>query len=133
MKKNLLNLTLLVGGLLGSAVGIHAETLRIVVPFAFIASGTKLPAGEYSISEMPGNPTVLFIAGSTPRARAMVFARMTAMSGTTASRPVVFENEGSEGMVLVSVRTPDAWFELSTPASRTNLATNSTAVPVNAK
>jgi hypothetical protein len=119
--KNLLNLTALASGLLASSLGAHAESLRVRVPFAFTASGTKLPAGEYSIREVAGNPTILLIQGSN--ARAMVFARVIA-SGATTSRPVIFEDEGSEGMVLVSVRTSDALFELSTSAIRTNLAKN---------
>src|SRR5712692_7411390 len=102
MKKNLLNLTLLVAGVLASAAGVRAETLRIRVPFAFSAGGKKLPAGEYSVSEMAGNPAVLLISGSSPGSRTMVFARMATAGGTSARLPVVFEHEGSEGMVLVS-------------------------------
>jgi len=119
MKKNLMNLSL-VGGMLAASVGAHAESLRIRVPFAFTASGAKLPAGEYSITEMAGNSTVLLINGSG--ARAMVFARMKASGRGAAGLPVIFEDEGSEGMALVGVRMADASFELSSPAVHANLA-----------
>jgi len=120
--KNLLNMTLLVGGLLGSSAGIHAEALRVRVPFAFTASGTKLPAGEYSITEIAGSPTVLLIRGDG--ARALVFARASGVA-SDGGLPVTFE-EGSAGMTLVSVRTAGSAFELSNPVSRTNLAANPT-------
>ncbi len=131
MTKNLLNLTLLASGLL-TAAGAHAESLRVRIPFAFTASGTKLPAGEYSIREMSGNPTVLLIAGSGPGARAMVFARVTGRAVTTGN-PLIFEDEGSDGMVLVNVRTSEAWFELGTPKPRTSLASNPSSVAADLK
>ncbi len=121
MTTNLLNLTFLASGRLAASAGAHAESLRARIPFAFTASGTKLPPGEYSIHEMVGNPAVLLIAGSGPGARAMIFARVTVPGATTGS-PLIFEDQGSDGMVLVNVRTSDAWFELGTPKPRTSLA-----------
>ena len=125
MKKTLLHSTLLaaaaVTAVSSTAAGAHAESLHVRIPFAFTASGNKLPAGDYTISEMTGNPAVLLIAGSSPGSRAMVFAR-TAAPPASASHPVIFANEGSSGMVMLSVMTATGAYELSALPPRTTLA-----------
>jgi hypothetical protein len=120
VKKNLMNATLLVAGLIAPVVGVHAESLHMHVPFAFTASGTALPAGDYSITEVQGHPTVLLIAATNSSVRAMVFARQSTETG---SGSVKFVDRGEEEPALATVKTPTGSFELSIPApSRTSLA-----------
>jgi len=96
--------TILFGGLLALATSLSAESMiRVDVPFTFVAGGTIMPAGAYTIEE-PVMHGVLLLRGSQPNSTAMV---LTVNGGpTTATRAgVTFSRRGSD-VVLSTVTIP---------------------------
>jgi hypothetical protein len=60
--------TLMCATLLASSLVARAETLHVHLAVGFPATGTYLPAGDYSIARVTGSPSMLFIEGEGLRA-----------------------------------------------------------------
>ena len=99
-----------IAALLTCAFALHAESLVTMhAPFAFVASGKILPAGDYRVQ--PLAPGVLLIAGEDSGSRVLALATVSAGSSTPA---VVFDSTGPEP-VLTSVTTSAGTWRLSGP------------------
>lgn len=88
MKKTFLKLALGVGALCVLAAPTFAETftVKVTVPFAFMAGSAELPAGAYSIAPLAGFGSVLLIEGAN--AKVIVMSQMAdaaAPNGTSVS------------------------------------------------
>jgi hypothetical protein len=101
----LLKTTLLFGGLLALAMSLSAETalVNVNVPFAFVAGGKAMPAGQYTIGE-PSNAGILLIRGNQPNSTAMVLALNAGPSGSNHAG-VTFSRRGST-VVMSTVDIP---------------------------
>jgi hypothetical protein len=53
---------LLVFGVASASAQVH-DRLNFSTPFPFIAAGTELPAGSYSVAQVPGAPAILELTG----------------------------------------------------------------------
>src|SRR5262249_52729390 len=95
MTTRFLNSILLTAASLSCALTAHAEALHASVPFAFTVNGHKLPAGNYSISEVSGHTGVLLFAESGSGAKTMVFARISSNLAPPSSTPMIFVEQGS--------------------------------------
>ena len=114
--------TLLFGGLLALAMSLNAESamIRVNVPFAFVAGGTVMPAGAYTIEE-PSIQGVLLLRGNQPNSTAMVLA-VNGGPSNTAQAGVTFTHKGSE-VILSTVTVPGgSSYSLVGPASASVLA-----------
>ena len=60
--------TIMCATLLASSFVANAESLHIHLSAGFPATGTYLPAGDYSISTVTGSPSMLLIEGEGLRA-----------------------------------------------------------------
>jgi len=117
MKTNLLKSALLAASLLGAVSSASAETLHARIPFGFSAGGKDMPAGAYSISTIPGAPTVLLFENETTKMQAIVFARSSPGALAKPESPLMFTS--SDRTELANIVT-DGWtYELSVcPASK---------------
>ena|ERR1700716_785305 len=77
----------------GSASVARADEEQVVahVPFAFIAGGSRLPAGDYIVTERPGDPGVISIASADGRLSVFVLTIPSSSSETPAKAELVFE------------------------------------------
>ena len=110
MKKNLVRSVVL---LAVSCVSGFAEEVRIRanIPFAFGVAGTTMPAGEYTITPLPGFGSVLLFRGESSGARALVMAQsMDTTEGLGSS--LVF-TMGTETAMLTKVKGPGRTFEVN--------------------
>ncbi len=73
--------TLLIGTILTAGLGLHAETLKLTVPFAFTAGGKTLPAGSYTMNADSG---LLMIQGASETVSVIV-TRDAMVPGKTAA------------------------------------------------
>jgi hypothetical protein len=98
----LLKTTLLFGGLLALAMSLSAETalINVNVPFAFVAGGKTMPAGQYTIGE-PSSGGILLIRGNQPNATALVLA-VNAGPSSNNHAGVTFSRRGSRGRQLLA-------------------------------
>ncbi|MEO8098969.1 MAG: hypothetical protein ABI811_14800 [Acidobacteriota bacterium] len=105
--------TLTVAAFLLSSLVASAETLHVNIPFAFTATGTALPAGEYTISTMKTIMPMLFIEGSGMKT--FVFGRIVPVSLTGgATKPaLLFEKDA-----LIGITNSAQTIELSSTSSR---------------
>jgi len=120
--------TLLFGGLLALATSLSAESalLNVNVPFAFVAGGSVMPAGTYTIEE-PTMHGVLLLRGTQPNSTAMVLAVNGGPSNSTHAG-VTFSRHGSE-VVLSTVVVPGGpTYSLIAPEHKT-AAVVSVALP----
>ncbi len=116
--------TLLFGGLLALATSMNAESalINVNVPFAFVAGGTVMPAGAYTIEE-PSVHGVLLLRGTQPNSTAMVLAVNGGPSNTTHAG-VTFSRRGS-AVVLSTVVVPGgSSYSLIAPEHNTAAAVN---------
>jgi hypothetical protein len=114
--------TLLFGGLLALATSLSAESalMNVTVPFTFVAGGTVMPAGNYTI-EQPAIHGVLLLRGGQPNSTAMVLAVDGGPSGATHAG-VTFSHRGSQ-IVLSTVSVPGGpSFSLAAPEHKTAAA-----------
>jgi hypothetical protein len=114
--------TLLFGGLLALATSLSAESalMNVVVPFNFVAGGTVMPAGTYTI-EQPAIHGVLLLRGSEPNSTALVLAVDGGPSGANHAG-VTFSRSGSE-VVLSAVSVPGgSRYSLAAPQHKTAAA-----------
>lgn len=114
--------TLLFGGLVALATSLSAESalMDVVVPFSFVAGGTVMPAGTYTI-EQPAIHGVLLLRGSQPNSTALVLAVDGGPSRATHAG-VTFSRTGSE-VVLSTVSVPGgSSYSLAVPQHKTAAA-----------
>lgn len=100
----LIKTTLLFGVLLALAMSLNAQSamIKVDVPFAFVAGGTVMPAGAYTIEEPAQG--VLLLRGNQPNSAAMVLAVNGGPSNTTHAG-VTFTHRGSD-VVLSTISVP---------------------------
>ncbi len=111
MKTNLLKSALLVASLCGALSSASAETLHANIPFGFSAGGKDMPAGAYSISTIPGAPTVLLFENETTKMQVIVFARSSPGALAKPTSALMFTS--SDRTELGNIVT-DGWtYELS--------------------
>jgi hypothetical protein len=119
MKTNLLKSAVLVATLLGALGSASAETLHARIPFGFSAGGKAMPAGAYSISTIPGAPSVLLFENETTKMQAIVFVRTDPRTPANPATPLVFTSSGGERTELANIVTDGSSYELSVhPASK---------------
>jgi hypothetical protein len=53
--------TLFAAALAASSMLAHAESVRVRIPAGYTANGVALPAGEYTVTPLKGNPSVLLL------------------------------------------------------------------------
>jgi hypothetical protein len=114
--------TILFGGLLALATSLSAESplMNVNVPFNFVAGGTVMPAGIYTIEE-PTIRGVLLLRGSERNSTAMVLAVNGGPSNTTHAG-VTFSRRGAE-VVLSTVTIPGgSSYSLIAPEHKTAAA-----------
>lgn len=95
MKTNLLKSAVLVASLLGALGSASAETLHARIPFGFSAGGKAMPAGAYSISTIPGAPSVLLFENETTKMQAIVFVRTDPRTPANPATPLGRKPEGT--------------------------------------
>jgi hypothetical protein len=81
MKTTLLKTIVFAATVMGSASIASAETVHATIPFSFMANGTSMPAGSYTVRTMPGSATVLLFENDATKAKALAFARTSADAG----------------------------------------------------
>jgi hypothetical protein len=120
--------TLLFGGLLALATSLSAESalMNVTVPFTFIAGGTVMPAGNYTI-EQPAIHGVLLLRGSQPNSTALVIAVDGGPSNATHAG-VTFSRRGAE-IVLSTVSVPGGPSFSLAPAEHKTAAAVKVALP----
>jgi hypothetical protein len=120
--------TLLFGGLLALATSLSAESAltNVNVPFAFMAGGTLMPAGTYSIEE-PAIHGVLLLRGNQPNSTALVLAVNGGPSNATHAG-VTFSRHGTE-VVLSTVSIPGGASYSVMPPERKASAAVKVALP----
>ena len=114
--------TLLFGGLLALATSLSAESalINVKVPFAFVAGGTVMPAGSYTIEE-PTIHGVLMLRGTQPNSTAMVLA-LNAGPANTTQAGVTFSRRGTD-IVLSTITVPGgSTYSLVAPEQKTAAA-----------
>lgn len=118
----LLKTALLFGGLLAFAMSLSAETslINVNVPFAFVAGGKMLPAGQYTIGESASGGFLL-IRGNQPNSTALVLA-VNAGESTTNHAGVTFSRHAGT-VVMSTVEVPGgASYSLVAPEQKTAAA-----------
>jgi hypothetical protein len=113
MKTNLLKSALLMACVLGAFSSASAETLHARIPFAFSASGTSMPAGNYAISTMPHASQVLVFENEETKMHAIVFARTANGLPAKSAPPLTFTAYSSESMELTNIAASNFIYELS--------------------
>ena len=91
----LLTLLLLSAILVGAQTTSNRTLLRANIPFAFVAGGVHLPAGEYRVYH-PGNPYVVVIENNKGTARAMTYVHPSSMAADQTSTKLLFNKYGEQ-------------------------------------
>ena len=111
LKTNLVKSAVLVASLMGALGSASAETLHARIPFGFSAGGKEMPAGAYSISTIPGAPTVLLFENETTKMQAIVFARSSPGAMANSPSPLMFTS--GDRTELANIVTDGYTYELS--------------------
>lgn len=124
----LLKSTLLFGGLLALAMSLSAETalVNVNVPFAFVAGGKMLPAGQYTIGEGTSGGFLL-IRGTQPNSTALVLA-VNAGESTNNHVGVTFRHRGGS-VVLSTIEIPGGHSYSLVPPDQKSAAALTVALP----
>ena len=122
MKKSYLTVALTLTCLLGLGISARArdtEEVRVNVPFEFVAGGTTLPAGTYSV----GRLSVSAYSGVAIRGYGKaVFVLPIVVDGTPAGQPELsFEHVGGK-YFLSEVETPGGVYTFALPRAMVALA-----------
>jgi len=91
----LLAAMLLIPAVLQAQMAIKQPLFRIDVPFAFMAGGAYLPAGEYLVYH-PGDPYFVVIEKTDGRARAMAYVHPSAARTSESATKLVFSKYGDQ-------------------------------------
>jgi hypothetical protein len=77
---------------ISSASVVRADE-RVVahVPFAFIVGGSRMPAGDYVVKEVDGDPSVIEIASADNHRSTYMLTMASSSNETTAQPGLVFE------------------------------------------
>jgi len=116
--------TLLFGGLLALAMSMNAQSalVNVNVPFAFVAGGNVMPAGDYTIEE-PTMHGVLLLRGTQPNSTVLILA-VNAGPSNANHAGVTFSKRGS-AVVLSTVTVPGgSSYSMIIPEQRTAAAVN---------
>jgi hypothetical protein len=104
-------------GLLMATIHLSADSgVTAHIPFAFMASGKSLPAGDYRIE--PLGPEAVLIAGSESSERAVLLVSSSASGASSpgASSPgITFDRSGALPQ-LTGVQTSKGTWQFITPA-----------------
>lgn len=76
-------------------MAIKQLVLRVDIPFAFVAAGVHLPAGEYIVYH-PGDPYLVIIEKNDGRARAMAYVHPSPVDGAESVTKLVFNKYGDQ-------------------------------------
>ena len=95
----------LLGSLMAFTLAMNAqsEIVTVHVPFAFVAGGRELPAGDYRVDRAEAS-NVLLMHGR-PGDAAAFLTTTTETFGRTEGPSLIFEHEGST-LVLSAIRLP---------------------------
>ena len=102
MKTQVVRIATLVSTVLLGTVAVIAQStttsepfLRANIPFAFVAGGVQLPAGEYRVYH-PGNPYLVVIENNDGTARAMTYVRPSVIGAGENSTKLLFNRYGNQ-------------------------------------
>ncbi|MBZ5616742.1 MAG: hypothetical protein LAO23_22280 [Acidobacteriia bacterium] len=99
-------LILMIPAVLQAQMPIRQPLFRVSVPFAFVAGGVHLPAGDYSVYH-PGDPYLVVIEKDDGRARAMAYVHPSATKSDEASTKLVFNKYGDQYFLSQVWTEPD--------------------------
>ena len=99
-------------GLLAATLNLSAEVVTAHIPFAFVAGGKSLPAGNYSIEAI--SPGVVLVEGVKPSEHA--FLLFTASASRPGAAGINFDRSGVTPQ-LSSVHTSTESWQFVIPAS----------------
>jgi hypothetical protein len=102
----LLAIILLVLTLLHAQMVTKQPLFRVDVPFAFVAGGVHLPAGQYHVYH-PGDPYLIVIEKDDGRARAMAYVHPSATRTGESSTKLVFNKYGDQYFLSQVWTEPD--------------------------
>ena len=102
----LLAIILLVPALLHAQMAIKQPLFRVDVPFAFVAGGVHLPAGQYHVYH-PGDPYLIVIEKDDGRARAMAYVHPSATDPSESITKLVFNKYGDQYFLAQVWTEPD--------------------------
>jgi hypothetical protein len=91
----LIALFLLIPAFVQAQMVVRQRLMRVDIPFAFIAGGAHLPAGQYLVYH-PGDPYFVVIERDDGRARAMVYIHPSATERNESSTKLVFNKYGDQ-------------------------------------
>lgn len=102
MKTLIVRISTLVWAVLLGTVAATAQStttsepfLRANIPFAFVAGGVQLPAGEYRVYH-PGNPYIVVIEKKDCSARSMTYVRPSVIDAGENSTKLLFNRYGDQ-------------------------------------
>lgn len=96
----------LIPAALHAQMAIRQPLLRVDIPFAFVAGGVHLPAGQYSVYH-PGDPYLVVIEKDDGRARAMAYVHPSAINPDESSTKLVFNKYGDQYFLSQVWTEPD--------------------------
>ncbi len=102
----LLVLIALIPAALHAQMAIRQPLFRVNVPFAFVAGGVHLPAGQYSVYH-PGDPYLVVIEKDDGRARSMAYVHPSAINADESSTKLVFNKYGDQYFLSQVWTEPD--------------------------
>jgi hypothetical protein len=111
MKTRMIHLAVLLAVVLLIPASLHAQMAvkqslaRVDIPFAFVAGGVALPAGQYYISH-PGDPYFVVIEKDDGRARALVYVHPSATNFSESTK-LVFNKYGNHHFLSQVWTEPD--------------------------
>jgi hypothetical protein len=91
----LLVLILLLPAAIQAQMAIKQPILRADIPFAFVAAGVHLPAGQYIVYH-PGDPYLVVIEKDDGRARAMTYIHPSSIDEGESATKLVFNKYGDQ-------------------------------------
>jgi hypothetical protein len=84
------------------------------IPFAFVASGKSLPAGDYKME--PLGPGAVLIAGAERSQRALLLVNISPLS--TGSPAIAFDRSGAVPQLTSVTTSAGTWQFLTSPGSK---------------
>jgi hypothetical protein len=96
----------LIPALLNAQMPIRQPLFRVDVPFAFVAGGVHLPAGQYHVYH-PGDPYLIVLERDDGRARAMAYVHPSATDNGLAATKLVFNKYGDQYFLSQVWTEPD--------------------------